>query len=115
MMIIKKEFPPNINPELYSFLGAIIGFVFEDDFNSNELNSLGNWIILVGQFMLTTAAQQQLINARYQNNVGSKIKSDANNHSRVNHEKANKADLDLLFKYVKRLEKELNELKKNNH
>ena len=77
-----KQFPPNINPELFSTIGAIIGFILESDFDANELNSIGNWIILVGQFMLTTAAQQQLINARYQNNTGSKIKSDAHDHTK---------------------------------
>lgn len=64
--------------------------------------------------MLTTAAQQQLINARYQNNLGSRIKSDANNHQNMNKEKANKEDVDALLKYIKDLEKELNKLKKNN-
>lgn len=77
-----KQFPPNINPELFSTIGAITGFILESDFDANELNSIGNWIILVGQFMLTTAAQQQLINARYQNNTGSKIKSDAHDHTK---------------------------------
>lgn len=74
-------FPPNINPELFSILGAVTGIIVEGDYTANELNSIGNWIILVGQFMLTTAAQQQLINGRYQNNNGSRIRSDANNHS----------------------------------
>ena len=115
MIIIKKEFPPNINPELFSVIGSVVAFVLEDDFNANELNSIGNWIILVGQFMLTTAAQQQLINYRYQNNLGSKIKSDAKDHTVKNKEKANKSDVDLLIKYVKKLEMELNEIKKNNH
>ena len=68
-----QNFPPNINPELFSILGAITGLIVEGDYTANELNSIGNWIILVGQFMLTTAAQQQLINGRYQNNNGIKF------------------------------------------
>ena len=84
-------FPPNINPELFSILGAVTGIIVEGDYTANELNSIGNWIILVGQFMLTTAAQQQLINGRYQNNNGSRIRSDANNHSVNNKQYTNPA------------------------
>lgn len=109
---INKEFPPNTNPELFSILGVVTAFVFENDYTANELNSIGNWIILVGQFMLTTAAQQQLINGRYQNNNGSRIKSDAGDHTKNNREKADKDDVDALLKYVKNLEKELEALKK---
>ncbi len=111
---INKSFPPNVNPEIFSILATVVGFVIEDDYTANELNSIGNWLILVGQFMLTTSAQQQLINARYQNNLGSKIKSDANNHQQFNKEKANKEDLNALLKYVKDLEKELSKLKNDN-
>ena len=50
-----KQFPPNINPELFSTIGAITGFILESDFDANELNSIGNWIILVGQFMLNNS------------------------------------------------------------
>jgi hypothetical protein len=109
---IIKDFPPNINPEVFSILGAIVGYVSENDFTANELNSIGNWIILVGQFMLTTAAQQQLINARYQNNLGSRIKSNANNHANVNKEKANKEDLDKLLQYLNKLEEQIKSIKK---
>ena len=79
-----KEFPPNINPELFSIAAMIAGLIIEDDYNANELNAIGNWLILVGQVTLTTAAQQQLINARYQNNTGSRIRSNAGDHSVMN-------------------------------
>ena len=105
------KFPPNINPELFTVIGCIVGLVVEDDYNANELNSIGNWLILVGQVLLTTAAQQQLINARYSNNEGSNIKSDANNHYRKNQEKANQSDLNNLAKMVEKMSQELNKLK----
>lgn len=57
-------FPPNIDPQLFAWLAAAIGSACVGDYNSNEQNSFGNWLILVGQFILTTAAQQQLINGR---------------------------------------------------
>ena len=105
------KFPPNINPELFTIIGCIVGLIVEDDFNANELNSIGNWLILVGQVLLTTAAQQQLINARFSNNEGSNIKSDANDHTRKNQEKANVSDLNNLARTVEIMSQELNKLK----
>ena len=105
------KFPPNINPELFTIIGCIVGLIVEDDFNANELNSIGNWLILVGQVLLTTAAQQQLINARYSNNEGSNIKSDANNHYAKNQEKANQSDLNNLARTIEIMSQELNKLK----
>ncbi len=105
------KFPPNTNPELFSAIGCIVGLIIEDDFNANELNSIGNWLILVGQVLLTTAAQQQLINARYANNEGSNIKSDANDHFKKNQEKANKSDVDRLRRTVQIMSEELDKIK----
>ncbi len=107
-----EKFPPSINPELYSVLGAVVAVIAEDDFNSYELNSIGNWIILVGQFMLTTAAQQQLINYRYSKSTGSRIKSDAHNHQMRNPEKANKRDVDILYDMLIKVIKEVEIIKK---
>lgn len=106
-----KEFPPNINPEYFSLLAVISAYVYENDYNANELNSIGNWLILLGQFLLTTAAQQQLINARYSNNTGSNIKSNSDNHYTKNKEKANKEDLDNLKKIVDEILVELKRIK----
>lgn len=104
------NFPPNTNPELFSIIGSILGYVLEDDFNSYELNSIGNFIILVGQFMLTTAAQQQLINYRYSKSTGSRIKSDRDNHFAKNPEKANKADIDMLYNFITKLQESIEKL-----
>lgn len=106
-----QNFPPNINPELFSILGAVTGLIVEGDYTANELNSIGNWIILVGQFMLTTAAQQQLINGRYQHNNGNRIKSGANNHNLNNKEYSTKDDLNNLINYLQKLEAKLEEIK----
>ncbi len=105
-------FPPNINPELFSILGAVTGIIVEGDYTANELNSIGNWIILVGQFMLTTAAQQQLINGRYQNNNGSRIRSNAGNHSTNNKQYSTQEQLQVLANYLKKLEEKIEEITK---
>lgn len=106
------NFPPNINPELFSILGAVTGLIVEGDYTANELNSIGNWIILVGQFMLTTAAQQQLINGRYQNNNGSRIRSDAKDHVTNNKPYSTQEQLQELVNYLKKLEKKIEEIVK---
>ena len=62
------NFPPSANPHLYAMLAVTVGFSCVGDYNANEQNSIGNWLILVGQYILTHAAQQQLIEARLENN-----------------------------------------------
>jgi len=54
-------FPPNLDPQVFAFLAVLIGSACVGDYTANEQNSFGNWLILVGQFILTTAAQQQLV------------------------------------------------------
>ncbi len=61
-----REFPPNINPEIFTLTAVVVGLIIEDDFTASELNAIGNWLILVGQIVLTTAAERQLINNRIQ-------------------------------------------------
>lgn len=58
------NFPPNVDPQLYAWIACAVGSLCADSYNSNEQNSFGNWLILVGQFILTVAAQQQMINGR---------------------------------------------------
>ncbi len=99
-----KEFPPNINPEIFTISGIIVGLILEDDYTADELNSIGNWLILVGQIVLTTAAQQQMINNRYQGNSGSRIKSNAHDHSQMNPVLGKKSDIDNLARRVSELE-----------
>lgn len=106
-----NQFPPNINPEIFTITGIIVGLILEDDYTANELNSIGNWLILVGQITLTTAAQQQLINGRFQNNVGSKIKTHANDHSVSNRQLATKDEIQFLHNRIVELERILNEKK----
>lgn len=62
------NFPPNIDPHEYSITACFIGFLCVSNYNANEQNSIGNWLILVGQYILTHAAQQQLIESRIENN-----------------------------------------------
>ena len=62
------NFPPNIDPHTFSLIAVAVGYACVEDYNANEQNSIGNWLILVGQYILTHAAQQQLIESRIENN-----------------------------------------------
>lgn len=112
-----ENFPPNINPQVFSFLAVLIGAACVDDYSVNEQNSIGNWLILVGQFILTNAAQQQLIESRieHQNiNINSKEhKSGGSYYAGGSKSNQNfRPEVDFLIDAITRIEQELNEIKK---
>lgn len=55
---------PNVSAPIYSSSAFIIGILLCDDLTPAEQNSLGNWLMLVGQALCTNSAQQQLLNNR---------------------------------------------------
>lgn len=69
----------NINPRYSTSISFILGLILIDSLDTSEQNMLGNWIILLGQTILTNAASQNLIESRIQGtkvNINSKeIKS----------------------------------------
>ena len=91
-METKYNFPPNTNPQTYSFIATAIGYICTINYNIDEQNSIGNWLILVGQFILTNAAQQQLIESRKNKNI--------NNYNNI----------DLLIDALNKMQQELNNL-----
>jgi len=60
-------FPPNINPNLFSLTASIAGSLIINDFNGYELAAIGNWIVLLGQYIVTASAQKQLLESRNEN------------------------------------------------
>lgn len=48
-----------VNPDLFVIVGAILGEIMAGNLPSNVQNSLGNWLCLVGQVIVTYSAQQQ--------------------------------------------------------
>lgn len=47
--------------ELMSALATVLGFAFMDEMTSYQQNSLGNFLMLVAQVMITNATQKQLL------------------------------------------------------
>lgn len=50
----------NIPAKQFSFLSSIIGILLIDDLDVNEQNALGNFLVNMGQNILTAAAQSQV-------------------------------------------------------
>lgn len=116
---MNRNFPQNYDPNLFSMVAAIAGAIVSGDFDDYELNSIGNWIILFGQYLLTFAAQQQLIEQRIEGhniNINSKkAKQTGNPYEGGTSNLNKKAEIDYLLKAVQRIEKELNDIKKKSN
>lgn len=112
------NFPPSIDPHTFSIIAVAVGYACVGDYNANEQNSIGNWLILVGQYILTHAAQQQLIESRIENNnINSNSKkakkgdspyTDNENH-KSNQNQRN--EVDFLIDALNKMQQELDKLK----
>ncbi len=112
-----SNFPPNIHPTTYNLLAVAIGIVLIGDLNANEQNSLGNWFLLLGQYLATNAAQQQLIESRIENsniNINSKKSKQGGGPFTTDNNKSNqnqRPEVDFLLDAIDRIYSELNEIK----
>ena len=115
----------NTNPRYSTTIGFILGLVLVDSLTAPEQNMLGNWIILIGQTILTNAASQNIIESRINGgiiNINSKEVKCLYNPVIYDIEKIRKiirevypssnSDVDVLKKAIEELNKKLDELKK---
>ena len=114
---MNTNFPPNIDPNTFSILAVLAGIISVDDFSMDELNSIGNWIILYGQYLLTVSAQQQLIESRIEGkniNINSRKSKSGNGHYDYTNKsnQTTRDEVEYLLNIVDKLQKELNNLKK---
>ncbi len=117
----------NTNPRYSTTIGFILGLVLVDSLTAPEQNMLGNWIILIGQTILTNAASQNIIESRITGgiiNINSKEVKCLYNPVIYDIEKIRKiikevypssnSEVDVLKKAIDELNKKLDQLKKNN-
>lgn len=117
----------NTNPRYSTTVGFILGLVLVDNLTAPEQNMLGNWIILIGQTILTNAASQNIIESRISGgiiNINSKevkciynpIIYDMNKIRKIIKDvyPSSNRDIDVLKKAIDELNKKLDELKKDN-
>lgn len=50
----------NVPPSLFSLTAVAIGSILTDNSTPNEQNALGNWLMLIAQYLCTNAAIGQL-------------------------------------------------------
>ena len=111
-----KDFPPSIHPTTYNLIAIAVALILIDDLNANEQNSLGNWLLLLGQYLATNAAQQQLIESRIENsniNINSKkSKSGQGVYDSTNKSNQNqRPEVEFLLNAVEKMQQELENLK----
>lgn len=115
----------NTNPRYSTTIGFILGLVLVDSLTAPEQNMLGNWIILIGQTILTNAASQNIIESRITGgiiNINSKEVKCMYNPVIYDIEKikriikdvypSSNSDIDTLKSAIDELSKKLDELKK---
>lgn len=73
------NFLEKFSPEEFTISAFVIGYILRDHFNVNEQNALGNWFMLVGQTLETSAAQLQVVQNNSNNNIENRQNSDIEN------------------------------------
>ena len=111
---------PEVPPQLFSLSAVIVGVLLVDDSTPNEQNALGNWLMLVSQYLCTNAAYGQLLQSNTQtpgsfseNNSQNQINQSNNSNSTNASNASDEETLQMLIKMVNALNKEIDEIKKS--
>lgn len=95
----------SLSPEQFTLLSSLIGIALIDNLSLGQQNSLGNFIVNVGQAILTAAAQGQLLQSANSQDNGSD-----NNGSQDNN---TNQEIQMLKQQICALEYKLNNLNVN--
>ena len=110
-----NNFPPNINPQIYALSAVLVGACLVDDFSVSEQSSIGNWLMLVSQYIITHGAQQNLIESRIDKrniNINSKQAKSGGSHYHNNKSNQNVRDeIEYLSLAIKKIYEELEKIK----
>lgn len=102
-MTNNKNFPPNINPQIFALSATLVGALLVDDYTYAEQSAIGNWLMLVSQYIITHAAEQNLIDSRLaQNNI---------NNTRFKNNQSIQNEIDFLINSIKKIKDELEQIK----
>lgn len=118
---MNQNFPPNIHPTTFNLLAVAVGIVLVGDLNANEQNSLGNWFMLLGQYLSTNSAQQQLIESRIENsniNINSQKSKQGGGPFTTDSNVSNqtqRGEVDFLLDAIDRIYEELNSMKNESN
>ena len=92
---MKKE---GLNPTIFTMSAAVVGLITSGNFSYAELNAIGNWLILLGDYYLTYASQMYLINPNINN---------SNNNT--------KDQIDILYEAINKMKDEIDKIKKETN
>ena len=99
-----KNITSNINPTVFSWSAIVVGTILCEELNVLEQNAIGNWIILLGDYLLTNAAQVAVIQSDNQSDD-----QNNNNNKPLNDDEK----MASLQKAIKKIEDEIANLKGN--
>lgn len=68
----------SLPPKQLTLVAVLLGFLLLDDLSANEQNTLGNFLMLIGQVLETSATQMQYLQGLQSNNMNSQIINDIN-------------------------------------
>ncbi|MBQ6285696.1 MAG: hypothetical protein IJK67_05285 [Bacilli bacterium] len=115
----------NINPKFSTTAAFVIGLILIDDLTAAEQNAVGEWLILLGQTLITNSGLQMVIENKINNNtinINSKELKSIYNPTIYDINKTKdllnklyptyKNEFASLLKMIKKLEKEINNIKK---
>ena len=115
----------NINPKFSTTAAFVIGLILIDDLTAIEQNAVGEWLILLGQTLITNSGLQMVIENKISNNninINSKELKSIYNPTIYDINKTKdllnklyptyKNEFASLLKIIKKLEKEINNIKK---
>lgn len=122
----------DLNPQLFSVIGQVVGMAISGNLPFNIQNAVGNWLMLVGQVIITFNAQQQYFQSgpgRYydlkyknvtnpfcqQSNKSSAYSQTGESTSKSTKTAKTSSDMEHLKKEVDRLSLELERLRKEVH
>ncbi len=91
----------DINPTSFTLSSVIVGMIATSDLSYSELNALGNWLVLLGDYLLTYAAQDYLVNQNIQRSQDMQDK--------IN----NKNNIDYLYDAINKMKDEIEKIKRN--
>ncbi len=98
----KDKIISNMDPYTFTGSAIVIGLLLTKEFTLDEQENIGNWLQLIGLVVLTYATQAQT------------IESNNGNQNNGNNNQTNKDDIESLQKAIKRIEEELNKIKKES-
>lgn len=59
----------NTNPKIATSIAFLLGLILTNDLSAYEQSSLGNWLMLISQTIITNASLQNLIETKIQTNT----------------------------------------------